>query len=98
MAKLTSIEKEEYADKGNGHNDQKNIKTITEYRTPGRTEHDLIFVVYQNTKMPNPNMIDDDLAGSFAKTLDRMGKGEKRRWQCSFRRFVKTTISDSWLC
>ncbi len=40
----------------------KNIKTIAEYRTLGRTEHDLIFVVYQNTKMPNPNMIYDDLA------------------------------------
>jgi hypothetical protein len=43
------FEKEEYATKGMGI-------------TPGRTEHDLIFVVYQNTKMPNPNMIYDDLA------------------------------------
>ena len=76
MAKL-QVRKRRICYKGNGHNDQKNIKTITEYRTLGRTEHDLIFVVYQNTKMPNPNMIYDDLAWSFAKTLDRMGKGEK---------------------
>ena len=52
--------------------------------------------------MPNPDGIYDDIAKSFAKTLDRMGKGEredgnKNRRQISlhsFRRFVKTTISD----
>jgi integrase len=77
-------------------------KTITEYRVPDRKENDLIFAVYQNTKMPNPDGIYDDIAKSFAKTLDRMGKGEredgnKNRRQItlhSFRRFVKTTISD----
>jgi integrase len=82
------------------NNDGKKI--ITEYRTPDRKENDLIFAVYQNTKMPNPDGIYDDIAKSFAKTLDRMGKGEredanKNRRQItlhSFRRFVKTTISD----
>ncbi|MGA8083539.1 MAG: tyrosine-type recombinase/integrase [Candidatus Nitrosopolaris sp.] len=77
-------------------------KTISEYRTPDRKENDLIFAVYQNTRMPNPDGIYDDIAKSFAKTLDRMGKGERedgneRRRQItfhSFRRFVKTTISD----
>ncbi len=51
--------------------------------------------------MPNPDGIYDDIANSFAKTLDRMGKGEREdgneRRQItfhSFRRFVKTTISD----
>ena len=52
--------------------------------------------------MPNPDGIYDDIAKSFAKTLDRMGKGEREdgnenRRQItlhSFRRFVKTTISD----
>ena len=81
---------------------QNNTKTITEYRTPDKAENDLIFAVYQNMKMPNPAVIYDDLARSFAKTLDRMGKGERedgneRRRQItlhSFRRFVKTTISD----
>jgi integrase len=84
-------------------NSQNNgMKTITEYRTPDRKENDLIFAVYQNTKMPNPDGIYDDIAKSFAKTLDRMGKGEREdgnenRRQItlhSFRRFVKTTISD----
>ena len=52
--------------------------------------------------MPNPDGIYDDIAKSFAKTLDRMGRGERedsnqnRRLITlhSFRRFVKTTISD----
>ena len=57
--------------------DQDDEKTITEYRTPDRKENDLIFAVYQNTKMPNPDGIYDDIAKSFAKTLDRMGKGER---------------------
>ncbi len=87
--------------KNNQNNNQKN-KTITEYRTPDRKENDLVFAVYQNTRMPNPDGIYDDIAKSFAKTLDRMGKGEREdgnenRRQItlhSFRRFVKTTISD----
>jgi integrase len=35
--------------------------TITEYRTPETKENDLIFAVYQNTKMPNPVGIYDDI-------------------------------------
>jgi integrase len=81
---------------------QNNEKTITEYRTPSQRENDLIFAVYQNTRMPNPDGIYDDIAKSFAKTLDRMGKGEREDGNegmtqitlHSFRRFVKTTISD----
>jgi integrase len=77
-------------------------KTITEYRTPEKRESDLIFAVYQNTKTPVPISIYADLAKSFAKTLDRMNKGDRedgneRRRQItlhSFRRFVKSTISD----
>jgi integrase len=80
----------------------KTTTTITEYRIPDRKENDLVFAVYQNTKMPNPDGIYDDIAKAFAKTLDRMGKGEREdgnenRRQItlhSFRRFVKTTISD----
>ena len=74
--------------------------TITEYRTPKMDETDLIFAVHQLN--PNPNYLYTNLRGLFAKTLDRMGKGtredgnEKRREITlhSFRRFVKTTISD----
>jgi hypothetical protein len=77
-------------------------KTITEYRTPERNDNDLIFAVYQNTKMPAPINIYIELGRSFGKTLDRMNKGSRedgneRRRQItlhSFRRFVKSTISD----
>lgn len=78
----------------------KNGKTITEYRTPERNTVDLIFSVHHFN--PEPNHLYVNLRGAFAKTLDRMGKGtreegnEKRREITlhSFRRFVKTTISD----
>jgi integrase len=77
-------------------------KTITEYRTPDKINTDLVFAVYQDKKTPNPDYLYDDLGKSFARTLDRSGKGNMedgslRRRQItlhSFRRFVKTTISD----
>jgi integrase len=78
-------------------------KTITEYKTPERNDNDLVFAVYQDREHPNPKLLYFDLAISFGKTLDRMGKGlreegsNNRRRQItlhSFRRFVKTTISD----
>jgi integrase len=78
-------------------------KTITEYRTPERNDNDLVFAVYQDRDNPDPRMIYYDFAKSFGKTLDRLGKGTRedgnngRRRQItlhSFRRFVKTTISD----
>ena len=77
-------------------------KTITEYRTPAKDDADLIFAVYQNKVVPKPISLYQELVRSFAKTLDRMGKGARedgneRRRQItlhSFRRFVKTTISD----
>jgi integrase len=83
--------------KGNGLK-----KTITEYRTPEKIESDLVFAVYQNTKSPAPISLYTDLVKSFGKMLDRMNKGTRedgneRRRQItlhSFRRFVKSTISD----
>jgi integrase len=77
-------------------------KTITEYRTPERNDNDLVFAVYQDRKKPNPRTIYYNLIAHFGKTLDRMGKGNREdgngnRRQItlhSFRRFVKTTISD----
>ncbi|MGA9154870.1 MAG: site-specific integrase [Candidatus Nitrosopolaris sp.] len=79
-----------------------NGRTITEYRTPRREGNELIFAVHQSTGLPNPVGIYDDLAKPFAKTLDRIGKGERENGSegrrritlHSFRRFVKTTISD----
>ncbi len=79
-----------------------NGKTVTEYRTPAKNETDLVFSVYQSVENPNPNNLYTELSHFFGKTLDRMGKGDreegnKSRRQItlhSFRRFVKTTISD----
>ena len=61
-----------------------------------------MFAVYQNKAITKTLSLYQDLVKSFAKTLDRMGKGARedgneRRRQItlhSFRRFVKTTISD----
>jgi integrase len=76
-------------------------KTTTETRTPSRVDTDLVFAVYQSKNVPNTLYLYYDLVRSFATTLDRMGKGARedsnRRRQItlhSFRRFVKTTISD----
>ena len=61
-----------------------------------------MFSVYQNKQDPANRSLYAELSGSFGKTLVRMGSGERensneRRRQItlhSFRRFVKTTISD----
>jgi integrase len=84
------------------YKDEYSGKIITEHRTPERNDNDLVFAVYQDREKPDPRMIYYDLAKVFAKTLDRIGKGVRedsnnRRRQItlhSFRRFVKTTISD----
>jgi integrase len=77
-------------------------KIITEYRTPEKNDTDLIFAVHQHKINPYPISLYTNLVRAFEKTLDRMGKGARedgneRRRQItlhSFRRFVKTTISD----
>jgi len=85
------------------HRDNLTGKTITEIRTPDKNGSDLIFAMYQNTKTPNPVYLYTDFCCSFGKILDRMNKGDRedenneRRRKItlhSFRRFVKTTISD----
>jgi glycogen debranching enzyme len=59
------------------YRNEQNGKTVTEYRTPNKKDTDLVFAVYQDNKTPNPNFMYDDLTRSFAKTLDRMGKGTR---------------------
>jgi integrase len=84
------------------HKGEQDGKTITEYRSPTKKDTDLIFAVYQDSEKPNYLWIYYDLLKSFQKTLDRIGRGARedgneRRRQItlhSFRRFVKTTISD----
>jgi hypothetical protein len=84
--------------KGNGLG-KKQLQNTEHQR---KKESDLVFAVYQNTKTPAPYSLYTDLAKPFAKMSDRMNKGNRedgneRRRQItlhSFRRFVKTTISD----
>lgn len=86
----------------NKDKENQNNKIITEYRTPAIKNTDLVFSAYQNKQTPNTRSLYADLSMSFGKTLVLMGKGERednneRRRQItfhSFRRFVKTTISD----
>ncbi len=76
-------------------------KTITEYKTPKKNPNELIFSLYQVDK-PRPEILYENLTGIFAKTLDRIGMGSREDGNeirrkitlHSFRRFVKTTISD----
>ena len=84
------------------YKDMKTGKTATEYRTPTQHPDNLIFAVYQKNTNPIPDYLYGDFRTTFAKTLDRIGKGSyedntKRRRKItlhSFRRFVKSTISD----
>jgi integrase len=85
------------------HMDKAKDTTVTEYRTPTKNSTDLIFSVYQ-PEVQNLHFIYNDLCINFGKMLDRIGKGNKdysggngkHRSVTfhSFRRFVKTTISD----
>lgn len=76
-------------------------KSVSEYRTPKKDGYDLIFGSRKSSEI-NHRSIYGDLCHIFERMLDRMGKGERedgneRRRQItlhSFRRFVKTTISD----
>jgi integrase len=80
----------------------KDQKIITEYRTPNKDDTDLIFAVHQSKIKPDPSSLYTNMVRSFAKTLDRMGKGSREDGNAnrrqitlhSFRRFVKSTISD----
>jgi integrase len=85
------------------HVDNAKYTTVTEYRTPTKNTTDLIFSVYK-PEVQNLHFIYNDLDINFGKMLDRIGKGNKNYSGGngkhrsitfhSFRRFVKTTISD----
>ena len=83
------------------HIDKETGKSISEYRTPEKKQNELIFSI-NRTDTPKPEILYNNLAAIFAKTLDRTGMGsredgnETRREITlhSFRRYVKTTISD----
>ena len=83
------------------YKDKETEKSITEYRTPEKKPYGLIFSINQTDKT-KPELLYKNIGAIFAKTLDRIGMGNKedeneRRRKItlhSFRRFVKTTISD----
>ena len=83
------------------HKDKETEKSISEYRAPERKLQDLIFSINQ-TDNTRPELLYFNLAHTFSNTLDRIGMGDRedenqqRRKITlhSFRRFVKTTISD----
>lgn len=83
------------------HIDKKTGKSVSEYRIPETTPHDLIFSKSQTDK-PRLDSIYHNLAYIFSNTIDRIGMGDREDGNetrrkitlHSFRRFVKTTISD----
>ena len=83
------------------YTDKETGKTITEYRTPEKKQNELIFSLNQ-TDNPRPEILYGNLAPIFSNTLDRIGMGNREDGNeirreitlHSFRRFVKTTISD----
>ena len=83
------------------YKDKETGKSITEYRTPEKKPYELIFSINQTDK-PKPEILYKNLGAIFANTLDRIGMGNREDGNeirrkitlHSFRRFVKTTISD----
>ena len=88
------------------YRDKKTGKSLEEYRTPSKDVNDFIFSVRQiNNYSSSSTRLQNfyrNLIAQFDKTLDRIGMGsreesnERRRKITfhSFRRFVKSTISD----
>ena len=85
------------------YKDSKTGKNVTDYRTPEKNPNKLIFSLYL-VDNPRPESIYNNIAADFAKTLDRIGmdsreddgnENSRRKITLhSFRRFVKSTISD----
>jgi integrase len=88
--------------------DKSNRKRINEYKAPDKNENALVFGIYKIK--PAPHSIYTHLCRAFNKTLDRIGMDSKEEFienphskrrvvrrritLHSFRRFVKSTISD----
>ena len=81
--------------------DKKTGKSISEYRIPEIKPYDLVFSIFQIGN-PKPEIIYYNFAQKFSNMLDRIGMGDREDGNeirreitlHSFRRFVKTTISD----
>jgi integrase len=81
--------------------DKETGKIITKYITPEKNQNELIFSM-NRTDNPSPERLYKNLVEIFERTLDRIGMGAREDGNQarreitlhSFRRFVKTTISD----
>jgi integrase len=81
--------------------DKKTGKSVSEYRIPENKPYDLVFSIFQIGN-PKPEIIYYNFAQKFSNMLDRIGMGDREDGNeirreitlHSFRRFVKTTISD----
>ena len=91
----TNIELEEFAIKINSG------EIISHYRTPERNDNDLVFAMYQDREHANPKILYFDLAKSFGKTLDRIGKGLREESNNNRRRkitpLIQTICEDDYI-
>lgn len=81
-------------------------KSVSEYRTPPKTDHDLVFSMNASSRgylSVSVYSLYVELASAFGKTLERLGRGQREESPGtqqrkitlhSMRRYVKSTISD----
>lgn len=86
--------------------DKNTCKSISEYRTPSKLDNDLIFSTNASSRGYLSVSIQSlyvEFASAFGKTLERLGRGQREESPGaqhrkitlhSFRRWVKSTISD----
>jgi integrase len=98
-----------YRERRVSYYDKDSRNSISERRTPAKSNNDLIFSVrnYRIHRKTSCTSMYSEMAWAFSKSLDRMGLGEREKTNRSvnkgvrrkitlhsFRRFVKSTISD----
>jgi integrase len=81
-------------------------RSVSEYRTPSKVEGDLVFSMHASSRgylSASIYSLYVELASGFGKTLERLGRGQREESPGaqhrkitlhSFRRYVKSTISD----
>jgi integrase len=98
-----------YRERRVSYYDKNSRNFVSKRRTPAKSNNDLIFAVrnYKKLRKTSCTSMYSEMALSFSKNLDRMGLGEREQTNSSidkgirrkitlhsFRRFVKSTISD----
>ena len=98
-----------YRERRVSYYDKNSRNFVSKRRTPAKSNSDLIFAVrnYKKHRKTSCTSMYSEMAFSFSKNLDRMGLGEREKTNSSidkgirrkitlhsFRRFVKSTVSD----